>query len=191
MSKFSWAVSAPLARRMANADNKSRHLDDLADKQIEKQQNFVYFFITANTGVIIYTTNFFIEKTDVKALTSSIVFWPLLLGCISLLVSTVFCVIFLFLNNRAYSLYLDYLREVIEKKTNKKFSNPYKNTIFKITWAMFISFGLGMFLNVAVYVYHFYQVHKKKIEPPKKSATYKAYHDYFFDRGNKWTIGLH
>jgi len=154
----------------------SKHLDDLADRLIEKQQRFVYFFITANTGVIIYSTNFFIE-IDIKTLVSNIIFWPLIIGCVSLLVSTVSCIVWLFLKNKSYESYLDYLRDhtytILREKKEEEFKSPYKKPISKTMGTMFISFGLGMGLNISVYVYHFWQVHKQKIEPPKKEQQIK------------------
>lgn len=139
-------------------EDKSQHLDDLADRLIEKQQKFVYFFITANIGVIIYSTNFFLGRTtDITTPITNTTFWLLLIGCISLLVSTVSCIIYLFSKNKAYEKYLDSLYEV------KLFKSPYKKLIIASIWTMFISFGLGMLLNVVAYLYHSFKVDRLNI----------------------------
>lgn len=144
------------ANLMVNQDEHARHHDNLADRLIEKQQKFAYFFITANTGVIIYSTNFFIWKKDPTTVISRPVFWLLLVGCSFLLLSTCSCLSYLFSKNKVYESYLDSLHE------NKKFkaSDFQKKTISITLYLMFIFFGIGMFINIFAYMYHFIQVHK-------------------------------
>lgn len=140
---------------MAKQDTSSRHLDDLEDRLVEKQQKFAYFFITANTGVIIYSTNFFLRKTDVTTDISRVVFWTLLIGCSFLLLSTCSCLSYLFCKNKAYELFIDSLHE------NKAFKVPsvHKKAISVTLRLMFIFFFTGMLCNIIAYMLHFFKTH--------------------------------
>lgn len=143
---------------MQKQNDFSRHLDDLADKLIEKQQKFTYFFITANTGVVIYSTSFFLDKTKINIPLSGKIFWFLLVGCLSLLFSTSFCICFLFFKNKAYELYID----ALPKPNSKLFKVPpfYKKAISFTLYAMFISFFIGMSSNIFAYISYFYRIHR-------------------------------
>lgn len=137
---------------MAKQSLSSRHTDNLADKLIEKQQKFAYFFITASTGVIIYSTNFLLWKKD--STVSSEVFWLLLIGCSFLLLSTCACILYLLYRNKVYELYISCLYG------NKKLKTPssHRTIIWWTFYLMFSFFFLGMLLNIIAFMFHFYQV---------------------------------